>query len=60
MEDMQKKMQKVMKTQMIYFMPVFTVFICMALPAALALYWLFSTVVGVFQQKMIYKKIDAN
>ena len=60
MEDMQKKMQKVMKTQMIYFMPVFTVFICMALPAALALYWLFSTVVGVFQQKMIYKKIEAN
>lgn len=58
--EMQKKIQKVMQTQMIYFMPFFTVFICMTLPAALALYWFFSTVVGVFQQKIIYKKIDVD
>jgi YidC/Oxa1 family membrane protein insertase len=55
-EEMQKKMQKMMQSQMTYFMPAFTVFICFALPAALPLYWLLSTIVGIFQQKMIYKK----
>jgi membrane protein insertase Oxa1/YidC/SpoIIIJ len=57
MEEMQKKMQKMMQSQMTYFMPAFTVFICFALPAALPLYWLLSTIVGIFQQKMIYKNL---
>lgn len=51
-----KTMQKMMQNQMIYFMPIMTIFICWTLPAALPLYWLFSTLIGIFQQKMIFKK----
>lgn len=55
-EEMQKKMQKMMQGQMLYFMPALTVFICFALPAALPLYWLLSSCIGIIQQKIIYKK----
>lgn len=43
-------MQKMMQTQMIYFLPFFTVFISMSLPAALALYWLITTLFTVGQE----------
>lgn len=56
--DQMQKMQKMMQTQMIYFLPILTVVICWGLQAALPLYWLTSTVIGIFQQKMIYKKLD--
>ena len=52
MENMQKMMQK----QMLYFMPMFTVFIGWVLPATLILYWLFSTLIGIVQQKIIFNK----
>jgi len=59
-QEMQEKMQKMMQTQMTYFMPVFIAFITLSFPAALALYWFASTLVGYLQQKMIYKKTEAN
>jgi YidC/Oxa1 family membrane protein insertase len=57
MEEMQQKMQKIMQNQMVYFMPIFMVFICWSLPSALPLYWLVSTIIGIFQQKRIYKNL---
>ncbi|HOK35179.1 MAG TPA: YidC/Oxa1 family membrane protein insertase [Candidatus Pacearchaeota archaeon] len=55
-EEMQKRMQKMMQGQMLYFMPILTIFICFALPAALSLYWCLSSIIGIVQQKMISRK----
>lgn len=51
-EDMAAAMNK----QMLYFMPVMTVVIGLQLPAGLALYWFFSTVLMIVQQWFVFKK----
>lgn len=42
--------------QMLYFMPLFTIFIAWKLPAGLTLYWVVITLVGIGQQYLILKK----
>jgi len=42
--------------QMLYFMPLFTVFIAWKLPAGLTLYWAVITLFGIIQQYLILKK----
>jgi len=56
-EKQMQTFQKLMQNQMIYFLPVMTVFIVWSLPAALSFYWFFSTLIGILQQKMIAKKL---
>ena len=56
-ERQMQTFQKLMQNQMIYFLPVMTVFIVWSLPAALSFYWFFSTLIGILQQKMIAKKL---
>lgn len=46
----------IMNKQMVYFFPVFTVFIAASLPAGLGLYWVATTVFGIVQQYFILKK----
>jgi len=46
-----------MNKQMLYFMPVFTVFICWTLPSGLAFYWFISTVLTIAQQKYVFRKV---
>ena len=46
----------VMSKQMLYFFPLFTVFIAASLPAGLGLYWVATTVFGIGQQYFILKK----
>jgi len=46
----------VMNKQMVYFFPVFTVFIAASLPAGLGLYWVATTVFGIVQQYFVLKK----
>jgi len=41
----------IMNQQMIYFMPIFTIFIALNFPAALPLYWLVITLFGIIQQR---------
>ncbi|MBM2820674.1 MAG: rane protein insertase, YidC/Oxa1 family, preprotein translocase subunit YidC [Candidatus Berkelbacteria bacterium] len=41
-------MQGMLSKQMLYIMPVFTVIISMSLPAALPLYWILTTIFGIF------------
>lgn len=41
--------------QMLYFMPLFTVFIAWRLPAGLTLYWVVTTLAGVLQQYFVIK-----
>lgn len=48
--------QKTMSKQMIYFMPVITVFIAWNFPAGLPLYWLISTVLGLAQEYYFLRK----
>lgn len=43
-------MASIMSQQMVYMMPIFTVFIAWKLPTALALYWIVFTVFGIVQQ----------
>lgn len=44
--------------QMLYFMPLFTVFIAWKLPAGLTLYWIAITLFGILQQYLIMRKND--
>lgn len=46
-------MQQMMSKQMMYLMPLFTVFIARGLPAALPLYWIVTTVFAIVQQEYV-------
>lgn len=48
-------MSAMMNKQMLYFMPVLTVFITWSLPAGLTLYWVFSNVLAVLQQMYVLR-----
>ena len=52
-------MTATMNKQMVYFMPVITVFIGLSLPGGLALYWLITTILTGVQQLIIFKKQNA-
>jgi len=45
-----------MNKQMLYFMPIMTVFIGFSLPAGLTLYWFLSTLFTALQQLIVFKK----
>ena len=49
--------QKLMQGQMMYLLPAMTVFVVWSLPAALSFYWFFSTLIGILQQKIVFKSI---
>ena len=49
------QMMASMQKNMMYFFPVMTVFIALQLPAALALYWVASTVFAIIQQRVMKK-----
>ncbi len=43
----------IMQKQMLYFMPIFTVFILLTLPSALGLYWLVVSLFTIAQQRLV-------
>lgn len=45
-----------MQKQMLYFFPIFTVFILWKLPAAIGLYWITTSLFSVAQQYLVFKK----
>lgn len=47
---------QIMQKQMLYFFPIFTVFILWRMPSAIALYWLTTTVFTIGQQYIILKR----
>ncbi len=49
-----------MQKNMAYIFPVMTVFICLQIPAALALYWVASTLFGIGQQYYLKKHLNTN
>lgn len=48
-------MSAVMNKQMLYFMPLITIFIGASLPAGLTMYWLFTTLFSILQQYLILR-----
>lgn len=52
----QAGIQKTMSRQMIYFMPLITVFISLKFPAGLPLYWTVSTLFGIGEYLLVMKK----
>lgn len=53
-----ENMMAIMNKQMLYFMPALTFFICLQFSSGLALYWLTTTILTVFQQMYIFKHKD--
>lgn len=47
---------QLMQKQMLYFFPVFMIFILWNLPSALALYWLVTSIFSIFQQYLVFGK----
>lgn len=57
-EAKDENMMAIMNKQMLYMMPVLTVFIGMTFPGGLALYWLITTVLTALQQIYVFKQKD--
>lgn len=55
-----ENMMAVMNKQMLYFMPILTIFICLTLPSGLAFYWLISTLLTIAQQWFMFRKKDSD
>lgn len=50
-----ENMTAIMNKQMVYFMPIITVFIGVSLPGGLTLYWFITTLLTALQQVLIFK-----
>ena len=57
--DQMSQFSGMMQKQMLYFFPIFTVFILWRLPAAIALYWIITALFSIGQQYLIFKKTYA-
>jgi YidC/Oxa1 family membrane protein insertase len=53
-----ENMMAMMNKQMLYFMPVITVFIGFQLPGGVMLYWFLSTLITALQQHILFQKKD--
>lgn len=58
--DQMAQFSQIMQKQMLYFLPIFTVFILWRLPSAIGLYWLITALFSVFQQYLILKPRSRN
>lgn len=55
-QDQMAQFSNLMEKQMLYFFPVFMVFILLRLPAAIGLYWILTSLFSIGQQHIIFKK----
>lgn len=53
-------MMQMANKQMIYFLPLITIFFARSLPAALALYWTVTTIFGIVQQYYVNKSLRSS
>jgi YidC/Oxa1 family membrane protein insertase len=58
-QDQMAQVSEMMQKQMLYFLPIFTVFILWKLPSALGLYWIVTGLFSVWQQHLINKEKHA-
>lgn len=59
-QDQMSQMSNMMQKQMVFMMPLFTVFILWKLPSAIGLYWITTTLFSIVQQYLIYKPAKNN
>jgi len=57
-KDQMAQFSDMMQKQMLYFFPVFTVFILWKLPAAIGLYWIITALFTMGQQYLIFRKTN--
>jgi len=55
-QDQMAQFSNLMQKQMLYFFPIFMVFILLRLPAAIGLYWIVTSLFSIGQQYTIFKK----
>lgn len=53
-------MASAMNQQMLYFMPIITIVFGATMPSGLTYYWFLTTLLGIAQQSIIFKKMDQN
>ena len=58
--DQMSQFSNMMQKQMLYFFPLFTVFILWKLPAAIGIYWVITALFSIFQQYLIMKPQKQN
>ncbi|HXK32075.1 MAG: hypothetical protein A2Z68_01505 [Candidatus Nealsonbacteria bacterium RBG_13_38_11] len=58
--DQMAQFSNIMQKQMLYFFPLFTVFILWKLPAAIGIYWAITALFSIFQQYLITKPQKQN
>jgi YidC/Oxa1 family membrane protein insertase len=58
-KDTATQVSEMVTKQMIFFVPILTLFILSTLPSALAVYWLITTAFTIFQQRAIFNKKEA-
>ena len=56
----EKDFSSIMQKQMLYFLPIFTVFILWRLPSAIGLYWMVTSLFTIVQQRFIISKNKLN
>jgi YidC/Oxa1 family membrane protein insertase len=55
-KDQMAQFSNMIQKEMLYFFPLFTVFILWRLPAAIGLYWIVTALFSIFQQHLIFKQ----
>ncbi|MFA5013612.1 MAG: YidC/Oxa1 family membrane protein insertase [Candidatus Paceibacterota bacterium] len=55
-KDSMDQMSQMMQKQMVFIFPVITFIVLFKLPSALALYWIVSTIVSIFEQKLLFSE----
>jgi len=59
-KDQMSQFSNMMQKQMLYFFPIFTVFILWKLPSAIGLYWLITALFSILQQYLVLRRPSAN
>lgn len=54
--DMQMAIQKSMRVQVLYILPIIIVIFAWKLPSAIALYWVINNIVSIVQEKIVFRK----
>ena len=57
-ESKKADFSQMMQKQMLYFFPIFTVFILWRLPAAIGVYWVVTALFSIFQQRLIFRQTE--
>jgi len=55
-QDQMEQVSQMIQKQTTFFIPAFTFFVLFSLPAAIALYWVLTTILSIIQQRQVFNK----